>query len=491
MKLFQVLLYYASTTTVTYTSFKVFPAPKFFRWLVPLIVAQLYPPMVMSHPFSPMKSLLLKQTVDRKFNQNPVILYYYPGINNRCHPENQDLSYKARLNQKYKPETEDVCPKPSSEFIQTLGQNIFPIKQQEALVEILQLLSISLHNHDLATIVRMTQCNELDQLTTEQQQQCQNWLIKEGNGGIRETHVLVKEKLVSLLRELKLYQTLIPAIPVTAGTLDHTLLLGGSIQQMQMRFLTMLAYFDNYGAPGERSLGELITLTCDRIVNHGLDNDSEIEIDLHRDTIWFDTDGDRALTGENKMTPIRALTEDTAYRAIHYAVEAMCNSDEYFKKHRYSVMGFHQRDHYPAISAINYLYKKRKYYYELTDEFRDAACRFMKKYPLSTYSSPEQFYGTTSVGRPTTKETVKNWIEEYAPCVTDKSCNILTISNQPNARYQQIAVMQGVEDKLNQITADRIRVMLTAMGSSTSIPTDEVLDNLSRALYMIFKRPAR
>ena len=187
----------------------------------------------------------------------------------------------------------------------------------------------------------------------------------------------------------------------------------------------------------------------------------------------------------------KALTEDTAYHAIHYAAQAMCDDGQYFKKHRYSVAGFHPTGHYPEMGLVNYLYKKRKYYYELTDEFRDAACRFVKRYPLNTYSSQEYYYGTGSIIRPTTKETVKNWVDQYTPCTNSATCNILAVSSQPNACYQQVAVMQGIEDKAGLVGASQVKVILTAIGSSINIPTDEVLDNLSRALYMLFKHPVR
>ena len=496
MKLFQVFIYCASTSTIIYASFKAVPAHKELKCAIVLIImSQLYTSSVMGYSLPPLQTLYLqtlclKQELDKNYNQNSIVLYYYPRSHTRCEKVATEFDYDSRLIPDYEPPDIQECPDSTGGLIQSLEQNVFSARQQKAFIEVLELLGINLHDYDLATIVRMTQCNELDQLTIEQQQQCQKWTIKEGEI-VRESHALQKERLVFLLRQMKLYQTLIPGLPSTGKVPYHTLLLGGSIQQMQMRFLTMLAYFDNYGTPGEHSLGNQMTLTCNRIVNYGQNNESDIEIDLHRDTIWFATDGGHILTGPGRKTPVKALTEDTAYRAIYYAVKSMCEDDAYFKNHRYSVTGFHPPGHYPEISAINYLYKKRKYYYELTDEFRSAACRFVEQYPLNTYSSPEYYYGTGSVGRPTTKETVKNWIDQHSPCTNGDFCNILVVSSQPNARYQQVAVMQGVEDKIAKIDTPGVRVMLTAIGSSVNIPTNEVLDNLSRVLYMIMKRPPR
>ncbi|WP_354007786.1 hypothetical protein [Endozoicomonas lisbonensis] len=398
------------------------------------------------------------------------------------------------------------CPACPVGLIRDLDHNVFSVPQHVRLIELLQLLGITRHRFDLFTIVLLTQNKGHNRLTPAQQQEVQNWLRPEGQV-VEETHDNVrgmKHQVVEILHSLSMYQTLVPSSSDN-DPFDHTLLLGGSIQQMQMRFLGLVAFYDNYSIPKEldgvkpyqeisRGMGEVTALTCDRVVNSGGQKDYELEVDKRHSTIWFEIDKeDMVYISNNEKLHVSDLTEDTAYKAIVYAVKRMCRDHIFFNNHRRSRLGFHPQGHLPERGVANYLYQKNEYDYELTDDFRRASCSFFEEYPSHpvTYMTPERTSGVSEKIRPTTKQTVREWVKAHAPCMSLSKCNILTVSNQPNAHYQQVAVLQAVEENLLNLHSTRIKVSITALGASTQIPTNEVLDNLSRTLFMIQKRPVR
>ena len=413
---------------------------------------------------------------------------------------------KRRLEQYEDVKLETACPSRRAGLIRGLDHNVFSIAQHVSLIELLQLLGITRHNFDLFTTVLLTQKKGHPRLTLAQQHEAQNWLIPEGQV-VEETHDHtkgMKHQVVEILRSLGMYQTLIP-FRSDEDSFDHTLLLGGSIQQMQMRFLGMIAFYDNYSIPEEldgvkpyqkfsRDMGDVTALTCDRVVNSGNQKDYELEVDKKHSTIWFEVDKENLVDiSQNEKSHVSDLTEDTAYKAIVYAVKRMCRDQNFFNNHRRSRLGFHPQGHFPEYGAANYLYQKNEYDYELTDDFLRASCSFLEKYPDHpvTYMTPEKASGVSEKIRPTTKQTVREWVNARSPCKGLGKCNILTISNQPNAHYQQLAVLQGVEENLLNLHTTKIKVSLAAIGASTQIPTNEVLDNLSRTLFMIQKRPSR
>ncbi|MCW7555134.1 hypothetical protein NX722_21405 [Endozoicomonas gorgoniicola] len=401
---------------------------------------------------------------------------------------------------------EKLCPTCPAALIRGLDHSVFSAPQHDSIIELLQLLGITSHNFDLFTIVLLTQKKGHNRLTLAQQQEAQNWLVPEGQV-VEETHDNdrdMKHKVVEILRSSSMYQTLVPSRS-DKDPFDHTLLLGGSIQQMQMRFLGMVAFYDNYSMSEEqavekpnhqfsRKMGDITALTCNRVVNTGYQKGYELEVDKRHSTIWFEIDKEGMVyISENEKSHVSDLTEDTAYKAIVYAVNLMCQDYNFFNNHRRSKLGFHPQGHFPEHGLANYLYRKNEYDYELTDDFYRASCQFLEEYSghLFTYMTPKQASGVSEKIRPTTKQTVREWVKAISPCKGVRKCNILTVSNQPNARYQQVAVMQSIEENLLNLHSTRIKVDITAFGASTQIPTDEVLDNLSRTLFMIHKRPVR
>ena len=434
------------------------------------------------------------------YNQISRSVFSYPHL--YIKPKNGgQLTYFERhiLEQHKLVDPTQKCPSCKVGMIKGLDHNAFSFRQHLTLIELLELLDITEHHFNLSSIVLMTQGRHKRELTSLQSQQLQKWLQVEGDK-IKETHDKkrgMKGKLVKLLHELHFYQTLIPSshdeIPY-----DYTLLLGGSIQQMQMRFVTMVATFDNYNMldsynrKSTRNLGKIVTLTCDRVVNSGSQKNSEIEIDPDYETVWFEVKDGMVDVSEHERSRVSDLTEDTAYKAIVYAVKRMCSDVDFFESHRKSRQGFHLEGHLPEKGVINYLYQFTDYNFELSDAFLDASCRFLEHYPEPvTLLTPELPSGAVDKSRPTTKQTVKEWVDVNKPCSDQDECRVLTVSSQPNARYQQLAVLQGIEDTLLKNQTTKVQVSLTALGASDQIPTDEALDNLSRALYMILVRPVR
>lgn len=511
MKLFPALIYCASTAGAFYISYLLSYKHKSFGIFLTVLVLKHHSTYAMSsestiHPDAYVK-LWAQQFGGDKYNQISRSVTSCPYLQILKANGGWYTTYEKALLAQYKDiDLAKSSPTSPVGLIRDLDHNVFSVPQHVRLIELLQLLGITRHNFDLFTIVLLTQNKGHNRLTLAQQQEAQNWLLPEGQV-VEETHDNVrdmKHQLVEILRSLSMYQTLVPS-SFDKDPFDHTLLLGGSIQQMQMRFLGLVAFCDNYFIPEEldgvkpypeisRGMGDITALTCDRVVNSGNQKDYELEVDKRHNTIWFEIDKENMIDiSKNERSHISDLTEDTAYKAIVYAVKRMCRDQNFFNDHRRSRLGFHPQGHLPERGVANYLYQKNEYDYELTDHFLRASCGFLEKYPNHpvTYMTPEKASGVSEKIRPTTKQTVREWVKARSPCKDLSKCNILTISNQPNARYQQVAVLQAVEENLLNLHSTRIMVSITAFGASTQIPTNEVLDNLSRTLFMIQKRPVR
>ncbi|KEQ12653.1 hypothetical protein GZ77_19345 [Endozoicomonas montiporae] len=406
------------------------------------------------------------------------------------------------------------CPACLVALIRGLDHNLFSIPQHVSLINLLEKLKITRHYFGLASIVLLTQNQEgSTALAPEQRLEAQKWLLDEGEE-IKERHNPVtgmKSEIVEYLHQLEMYQTLIPSASQHSN--DHSLLLGGSIQQMQIRFIGMIAFYDNYGIPEQhdgyrpyepisRVMGKVTTLTCDRVVNSGKLTDQVREVDEDYDSVWFEIDQDGMTDiSYHQKTHLSTLTEDTAYRAIVHGVRKMCDDEQYFDRKRRSIGGYHPKQkqvvtsYLPEQGVTSYLYHKLKkdYSFVLTDKFKEASCRFLSEHRdhPDTFMTPEKPIGASSIKRPTTKQTVKEWMKARSPCKGKKVCHITTFSSQPNARYQQVAVLQGVEEEIDNLDPTKILVSIGAFGASTEIPIIEALDNLSRTLFMIQRRPKR
>lgn len=439
------------------------------------------------------------------FNAVSRPIYSHSHLFTTCLNDGQQLTHfdLLALSRFTSVDTTRYCPSSPIGLIRGLDHSFFTIDQHKKIVELLDELGITLHNFNLLTIVRLTQGKYSADLTPLQHTQLQYWLNKEGEE-IEETHDNFKgqkPRLVSLLHSLHVYQTMVPPYSET-HPYDYTLLLGGSIQEMQMRFLTLVATFDNFhfrkdssqadNEQSHRNLGKVVTLTCNRVVNSGYQHDQKLEVDPKHRTVWFEVNDDMVDISEHEKTLLADLTEDTAYKAIVYAVKRMCADRFFFETHRRSTPGFHHQDHLPEEGLASYLYRYTDYQYELTDRFLDASCRFLQHHPEpETFLTPEKPSGVADKERPTTKQTVKEWTKHEMPCIHTEHCHILAISTQPSARYQQVAVLQGVEDIMTPLSSTRMKISLAGLGTSTKIPTDEALENLSRTLYMIEMRPNR
>ena len=418
--------------------------------------------------------------------------------------------YEKKLLEEYNEvDVVNACPACSVGRIRGLDHNLFSQLKHVSLIKLLQFLGITRHQFSLATMVLLTQNNKGHlSLTHEQQQEAQNWLIKEGQQA-EETHNSekgVKAEIVKHLHQLEMYQTLIPP-SVSEDLIDHSLLLGGTIQQMQMRFIGMIAYYDNYDMPEHldgsrpsqsisRTMGKLTALTCHRIINAGKQLQQEVEIDEKHETMWFEVGNDGKVDySYNESTHFSNLTEDTAYRAIVHAVRRMCDDQTFFERHyrTENENGFHPKSYAPDDGLTSYLYQYngKDFAYELTEKFREASCRFLEEH--SYHPNTLAPIDLSPNKRPTTKETVKDWVQRTSPCKfkDDPTCNIQVFSSQPYARYQQLAVLQGVEEEIESLHPTKIRVSISAIGASTKIPTDAALDNLSRTMFMIQRRPER
>ena len=440
-----------------------------------------------------------------QFNAISLPMYSHSHLFTSCLKDGQQLTHfeLVTLSRYTSVDTTRYCPSSPIGLIRGLDHSFFSVDQHKKFVELLDELGITLHDFNLLTIVRLTQGKYSADLTPLQHKQLQYWLNKEGEE-VEETHDNFKgqkAKVVNLLRSLHVYQTMVPPYS-ESQPYDYTLLLGGSIQEMQMRFLTLVATFDNFrfrGAPGQtdkvqsqRNLGKVVALTCDRVVNSGAQYDQKLEVDPKYKTVWFEVTRGMVDISEHEKSLVSDLTEDTAYKAIVYAVKRMCADRSFFEAHRRSTPGFHHLDHLPEEGLASYLYKYTDYQYELTDEFLKASCRFLQQHPEPlTFLTPEKPSGVADKERPTTKQTVKEWSKAEMPCIHAEHCHILAVSSQPNARYQQVAVLQGVEDIMVPLTSTKMKISLAGLGVSTKIPTDEALENLSRALYMIEMRPNR
>ena len=429
--------------------------------------------------------------------QSAGFLWYYSHHLHKSTP----LQISQQWTKNHLPYT-DLLSQNQASPINGLDMAYFDYLQQLFLLALLREAGITAHDHRLKTIVHMTQQTGSKHLNKIQNAQSQNWCRKEG-ADIAETHVAhdsaKKARYVNILNQMNYYSAL--RIP-NRQKLHYTLFLGGSVQEMQWRMLTMLAVMDNYGSAGEIDLGELVALTCDRPIVIVKETQDTVETKNTFFEIVSNNGEQMVEVGPGASVFLHDLTEDTAYKAIHYSLERMCKDESYFASRRETGTGYHP----PGYLSWNspelpyYQLHEEGRTFILTEEFRGAACRFTEKYRVNTFLVPEKNEGANTTKRPSTKRTVRDWADaprfdhRRHPCQGIKHCQVLAVSNQPNARYQQMAVYQGLLDTLQESLAGtdplpEITVHLVGAAVSTDIPTDAPFDNLTKHLYLISEHP--
>ena len=366
----------------------------------------------------------------------------------------------------------------------------FSINQQSAIIELLATHNITNHNYILSTMVKMTQYTGLSELDHTQIQQAIDWRQNEGNKIIETAclnNSMCKEQTIQALSQIGMYDTQIPPMQ----HYDYTLFLGGSIQEMQWRMLVLLSLYKMSLNNKNFDLGEIVALTCNRLV---LKEEAEELLPVTFFNITVDDHGRRALISNDDKA---VLTETTGYLAIYHSLKMFSTSDDYFRRFQETSSGYHpiQPVSFLARDSIeDTIYKKDGHTFKLSDNLPKLLKSFLKRYPESNfYETPQKMAGASLVIRPTTKKTVREWLKSnnntLKKCINKKPCRILVISNSPSAIYQHIAVLQALEESI-EIPGSVVYELSTAgAGASTDIPTNALLDNLTKLMYLEDKHP--
>lgn len=366
------------------------------------------------------------------------------------------------------------------------------LKQQLAMLDVFEVLGISAHNYDLVSMINLTQKKNLSVLTPLQLKQITDWREIEGSVSQEKACLdndVCKEKTSSALSQMGMYNSQVPKYQ----EYDYTLFLGGSIQEMQWRMMMLTALFAESIKANSLDLGEIITLTCNRVVlNNETDGISTGTLfDVHHDP-----DSSRAKAKIDDHHEL-LLTETTGYQAIYYSLKQMSQSPEYFARFRETTLGYHPTQPVSYLgqnSFENKVYARHRHTFQLHPEFPEVLTAFFRRYPNPVIIETKmQREGETLKRRPTTKQTVKEWLKERnnrLSCKNPRYCKILAISNAPNAFYQHTAVLQALEESITG-PADLTYELYTAgPGVSRDIPTNALLDNLTKHLYLEAFHPA-
>ena len=365
----------------------------------------------------------------------------------------------------------------------------FSLCQQLAMLEVFDTLGLSEHHNNLITMINLTQKKNLSVLTRTQLEQATDWREVEGSV-VHERACLndseCKEKTAAALFRMGMYDTQLPSFQ----QYDYTLFLGGSIQQMQWRMMMMLSLFFTSIKNDNFDLGQIIALTCNRLVLKG-------EADESLPLTMFDVSHDqnsgraKAYVTENQEV---LLTETTSYQAIYYSLKRMSRTSgepEYFDRFRETSYGYHPTQPIDYLARSSYeqvLYKKLGFTFQLSKELPGILEKFFERYPdAHIFETSMQRKGETLKKRPTTKQTVKEWLrslDNKLTCQNPNFCKILVISNAPNTFYQHTAVLQALEESITQATDLTYEVSTAGPGASMDIPTNALLDNLTKLLYL-------
>ena len=361
----------------------------------------------------------------------------------------------------------------------------FSFRQQIAMLELFDELGITEHNYNLRTMVNLTQYKNLPELTAKQLAQAREWREFEGSVIQEKTcrdDSLCKEKVSSALFKMGMYDHQIPPLQ----HYDYTLFLGGSIQQMQQRMIMMLSLFDSSLKHRKLDLGEIIMLSCNRLVDdrEADERPSITMFDVSRDPI---NDLAKAYIDDYQEV---FLTETTSYQALTYSLKKMSQSLEHFERFRETSNGYHPTLPVDFLAPDSFeikLYRKLGYTYQLDVRLPKLLRKFFKRYPdTEIVETPIQKIGEM-IKRPTTKQTVKKWLKKRnnkLSCKDPKHCRILAISNAPNTIYQHVAVLQALEESITTPTNLIYEITTAGSAASLNIPTNTLLDNLSKILYL-------
>ena len=356
-------------------------------------------------------------------------------------------------------------------------------QQQIAMLDLFDILGITNHKYNLITMVNLTQYKNLAQLTPKQLRQAREWRELEGEV-IHEkacrNNSQCKEHVSTALLKMGMYDSQVPPLQ----HYDYTLFLGGSIQQMQLRMMMMLSLFHTSLKKKELDLGEIVVFTCNRLVlkRETVERPSITMFDARHDSIggWAYIDAEQEAL----------LTETTSYQAIFHSLKTMSQSPEYFARFRETNTGYHPTLPVDFLAHNSYemkLYKKRGYTFQLNERLPKLLQIFFRRYPeLEVIETPMQKIGEL-IKRPTTKQTVREWLKRRGSklsCKNPNRCKILAISNAPNTFYQHTAVIQALEESVTQPTDMTYEVSTAGSGASLNIPTNTLLDNLTKLLYL-------
>lgn len=364
-------------------------------------------------------------------------------------------------------------------------------RQQLALLDVFDALGITEHHFSPITMINLTQKQNLSALTPLQLKQVTEW--REVEGAISQERACLnnsecKEKVSQALFEMGMYDSQVPDYQ----QYDYTLFLGGSIQQMQWRMMMLLSLFDESLKNNLLDLGEIVALTCNRVaLKDEVDGTSGLMFDTSYDTV---NEIGSAPVGNDGMEFL--ITETTGYQAIIHSLRRMNESPDYFARFRQSSIGYHTTKPVSFLGVNSFedkLYRRRGFTFQLSDKLRTVLKKFFERYPDPLFFETQlQKEGETLKKRPTTKKTVKKWLAQrnnQLSCKDPDYCKILVISNAPNMYYQHTAVLQALEESITKPTNLIYEVITAGPGASMEIPTNALLDNLTKLIYLEVYHP--
>lgn len=367
----------------------------------------------------------------------------------------------------------------------------FSFRQQLAMLDLFDTMGITDHKYDLITMVNLTQKKNLSELTKRQLEQAREW--REIEGAVVHEKACrndseCKEKVSTALFKMGMYDPQVPAWQ----HYDYTILLGGSIQQMQLRMIMLLSLFQASLKTKKLDLGQIVVLTCNRLV---LKEETSETSSITMFEVSHDQDSERAkafIDDENEVL----LTETTSYQALYHSLKKMSKSPEYFDRYKETSAGYHTTLPVSFLARNSFemkLYKRSKHTFQLSKQLPKVLTQFFVRYPeLEIVETRMQKRGATLKKRPTTKQTVKEWLDRRdnkLSCKVPTHCKILVISNAPNTHYQHTAVLQALEESITLSTNLTYEVSTAGPGASLNIPTNALLDNVSKLIYLEAIRP--
>ncbi|MGB1271341.1 MAG: hypothetical protein ACPG5T_04640 [Endozoicomonas sp.] len=271
--------------------------------------------------------------------------------------------------------------------------------------------------------------------------------------------------------------------------MELTLFLGGVVPEMQWRMLALLTIFKEFSIDNHYSLGQIVALTSNRLIDYS-------EYDSNTVSSIFITRGGYVMVSEEQWIELKYLTETLAFQAMIIAMRLSCSSawPSFTDLFGESTAGYHPTAPTSFLSENSFestLYKKEKYTFQFAEHMNDTVCRFLDRHPdIEIYETQQEQAGVFTLRTPTTKATVKSWLTTTRfNCQSQPRCNVLALSNAPHTLYQHMAVLQGFEEVIPRAQEIKYRIYTAGPGASEEIPTNIPLDDLTRMLYLIDRRP--